>query len=260
MQDFSVVTAGDPIPVTSDLADRVVIVTGGSKGVGSTLVRALAERGASVAIADRSPPSVPAPGETLFVETDVTVRTAVEAMVETVAARFGRIDVLVNNAARYRALGQKVPFDKISSEDWDDVMAVNVRGPWECIRALAARLRAQRSGRIINIASTSALIGSSGFAHYVASKAALIGLTRAIARELGPYGVTVNAIASGLIANAGTEELNTPAYLDEIVAARAIPRAMTAEDLVGTVVYLASGSSDFVTGQTFIVDGGHVLR
>jgi NAD(P)-dependent dehydrogenase (short-subunit alcohol dehydrogenase family) len=246
--------------MTSELVDRVVIVTGGSKGVGSILVRALAERGASVAIADRTPPSASPPGATFFVETDVTVRKAVESMVTAVAERFGRIDVLVNNAARYRNLGQKRPFDAISSEEWDDVMAVNVRGPWECICAIATRLRAQRSGRIINIASTSALIGSTGFAHYVASKAALVGLTRAVARELGPYGVTVNAIAAGLIANEATEDLNPPAYLDEIVAARAIPRAMTADDLVGTVLFLASASSDFVTGQTFIVDGGHILR
>jgi NAD(P)-dependent dehydrogenase (short-subunit alcohol dehydrogenase family) len=223
-------------------------------------VQALAERGAFVAIADRTPPSPSPPGETFFVETDVTVRTAVEGMVDAVAARFGHIDVLINNAARYRALGQKCPFDLISSEDWDEVMAVNVRGPWECIRAVAKGLRAQRSGRIINIASTSALIGSTGFAHYVASKAALIGLTRAVARELGPFGVTVNAIAAGLIENEGTQQLNPPVYLEEIVAARAIPRAMTADDLVGTVLFLASDSSDFVTGQTFIVDGGHVLR
>jgi NAD(P)-dependent dehydrogenase (short-subunit alcohol dehydrogenase family) len=244
-----------------DFAHQTVIVTGGSSGIGRAYAEAFRAHGANVAIADLRPPSeeISANG-VLFVETDVADRTAIEAMVATVEERFGGVDVLVNNAALYHDLGRKLPFDEIERCDWDAVMAVNVRGTWECTCAVARLLKAQRHGKVVNIASTVAFIGSTGFAHYVASKAAVIGLTRTLARELGPYNVTVNAVAPGLVANEATSALNDAGYISKLADLRSISRDMKADDLVGTVLFLASHASDFVSGQTFVVDGGHYLQ
>jgi NAD(P)-dependent dehydrogenase (short-subunit alcohol dehydrogenase family) len=244
-----------------DFARRTVIVTGGSNGIGRAYVDAFRSRGANVAIADLRPPNEPVEGDgVLFVATDVSDRAATETMVETVEKAFGGVDVLVNNAALYHDLGRKLPFDEIDPHEWDAVMAVNVRGTWECTRAVSRLLKAQGHGKVVNIASTVAFIGSTGFAHYVASKAAVIGLTRALARELGPYKVTVNAVAPGLVANDATNALNDAGYISSLAGLRSIARDMTADDLVGTVLFLASPASNFVSGQTFVVDGGHYLQ
>jgi NAD(P)-dependent dehydrogenase (short-subunit alcohol dehydrogenase family) len=180
------------------------------------------------------------------------------AMAAAAAAGSGSIDVLVNNAAIYAQLGGKSNFDEISVEDWDRVMAVNVRGPWLCARAVVPFMR-ERGGSIVNIASVVAHIGTAGFAHYVASKAAVMGLTRALARELGPDGITVNAVAPGLVANDSSRVLNEDAYLAQAARVRAVPRDMAQDDLVGAVLFLSSPDSAFVSGQTLVVDGGGVM-
>ena len=245
-----------------------VIVTGGAKGIGSVYARAFASEGANVAVAD----ILEHEGETLakeldghgdsqalFVRADVTDDKSVHQMARQAADRLGGVDVLVNNAAIYFELGAKKPFDEISVEEWEKVMAVNVRGIWHCTKAVSPYMRRQGYGKIVNISSVVAYIGAAGFAHYVASKAAVIGLTRALARELGSDNITVNAVAPGLVSNEATRQINVEDYIEQATTTRSIQRAMAPEDLVGAVLFLSSPESNFVSGQTFVVDGGGVM-
>jgi NAD(P)-dependent dehydrogenase (short-subunit alcohol dehydrogenase family) len=255
------VTSGD------DFTGRTVVVTGGARGIGAGYVRAFCRRGANVVIADVNKSDGQAlakeldtdqPGA-LFVPTDVADEDSTRDMAEAAIARFGRIDALVNNAAIYQDLQSKTSFDQIPAEEWDRVMAVNVGGIWRCSKAVFSHMRSRGAGRVVNIASVVSYVGTPGFAHYVASKAAVVGLTRALARELGPYGIGVNAVAPGLVANEASRTLNADDYLQAAAGTRAIAREMVPDDLVGTVIFLASSQSEFVTGQTFVVDGGGVM-
>jgi NAD(P)-dependent dehydrogenase (short-subunit alcohol dehydrogenase family) len=179
--------------------------------------------------------------------------------VQSAVKTFGALHSVVNNAAVYRTLGGKRSLTELTTPDWDLVLRVNVIGMWQVIKAAAPELAATGQGRIVNIASVVARNGAPGFAHYVASKAAVEGLTRAAARELGVNGTTVNSVSPGLVDDAATRDLNTGDYLKAAAGARAIPRPMVPEDLVGAVTGLAGPSSGFVTGQTLIVDGGGVF-
>jgi NAD(P)-dependent dehydrogenase (short-subunit alcohol dehydrogenase family) len=180
-------------------------------------------------------------------------------LAEAALRHFGRIDILINNAAVYGDLGSKKPFDQISEAEWDRVMSVNIKGVWECAKAVVPQMRKQRAGKIINVASSSVYAGTPGLAHYVASKAAVIGLTRVLAHELGDDNICVNAIAPGLVTNDASRRLSALEYFERGRQRRAIKRLMVPEDLVGTVIFLASPASDFVTGQTFVVDGGTAM-
>jgi len=247
---------------------RTVVVTGGARGLGAACCRGLASRGARVVVADRLPEGraveddLAADGaEALFVQTDVADEDSARELARRAIERFGGVDVLVNNAAVYMDLGSKAPFEDITTAEWDRVMAVNARGPFNCAKAVAPDMRQRGWGKIINVSSSSVQQGVGGFAHYVASKAAVMGLTHALARELGPAGICVNAIAPGLVANEATRTLNSgdDGYLERAAAGRALQREMIPEDLVGAIAFLASPASDFVTGQTFVVDGGAVM-
>jgi NAD(P)-dependent dehydrogenase (short-subunit alcohol dehydrogenase family) len=175
---------------------------------------------------------------------------------ETVKA-FGRIDILVNNAAIFINI-ERHPFYDITAEEWDRVSAVNIKGPFLCAKAVFPKMKEQRSGKIINISSSTAYWGTPSFLHYVASKAALIGMTRSLAREVGEFGICVNAIAPGLVEHEGQ---TAPKALTELqLKARSIKRLQTPEDLLGTLVFLGSSDSDFMTGQTIVVDGGSVFH
>jgi NAD(P)-dependent dehydrogenase (short-subunit alcohol dehydrogenase family) len=255
--------AAPPVPGI-DLAAATAIVTGGARGLGAACVRAFAAAGARVVIGDL----LRAEGEALatevgeracFVETDVTRQESADALVARALERFGAVDVLVNNAAVYQDLGRKRAFHEIPAEEWDRVMAVNVRGAWACTRAVYAAMRERRFGKVINVASSSVHLGASGFPHYVASKAAVIGLTHALARELGPDGICVNAVAPGIVSNVASAALNPSDYLAQAARSRAIPREMEPADLVGTIAFLAAPASNFLTGQTIVVDGGGVM-
>lgn len=250
------------------LSGKTAIITGGAKGIGAVYAKAFAAEGANVVIAD----VLEAEGEeltrelgeregveALFVRTDVTSDEDTTRMAQQAADTFGAVDILVNNAAIYFELGTKKPFDEISLEEWDKVMAVNVRGIWQCAKAVSPYVRRQNYGKIVNVSSVVSYMGAGGFAHYVASKAAVIGLTRALAIELGSHNVTVNAVAPGLVSNESSRQLNVDEYIEQASKTRSIQRAMTPEDLVGAVLFLASPESDFVSGQTFVVDGGAIM-
>jgi NAD(P)-dependent dehydrogenase (short-subunit alcohol dehydrogenase family) len=251
-----------------ELTGRTVIVTGGASGIGEAYSRAFSAAGANVVIADLREDTGAAladelsgaAGKAVFQHTDVASESSTAAMAAAALEQFGSIDVLVNNAALYQHIGQKKPFDQITVEEWDQVMGVNTRGVWLCMKAVAASMRAQGSGKIVNISSGVVHAGVPWFCHYSASKGAVIALTRSAARELGPDGINVNAVAPGLVSNASSEELNGRAYLEAATSMRAIKREMVPQDLVGTVMFLSSPASDFITGQTYIVDGGVTLQ
>jgi len=200
-------------------------------------------------------------GEAIYCRADVTSATSVAALVADTLARFGSIDVLVNNAGIFADLAKK-PFTEIDDAEWDRVMAVNLRGAFACAKAVAPAMIAKGRGKIVNIASGTVFKGFSGALHYVASKGAVVAMTRCLARELGPHDICVNAIAPGLTMSEAV--VDNPewggAAGDATVASRALRRAQQPADIVGTLIYLASDASDFVTGQTIVVDGGSVMR
>jgi 3-oxoacyl-[acyl-carrier protein] reductase len=242
------------------LNGKVAIVTGGARGIGWRYCRGLAAEGANVMVADINAAGArQVAGEIGGASTrvDVADESSVQAMVATTVQTFGRVDILINNAAIFTEVSQpRKPFDEIPVAEWDRVMAINVRGTWLCSRAVAPFFRQQRSGIIINISSGTIYSGSEGFAHYVTSKAAVWGMARVMARELGEYGVRVNAITPGLTSSEIVQEVY-PAELIELRAqSRVFKREQQPEDLVGTVIFLCSDASAFITGQTLNVDGG----
>ena len=249
------------------LNDRVSIVTGAAQGIGATYAQAMAAEGAIVVCADvldAAPIAqaiVSAGGRAVAMQTDVTSPESVRAMVDGTVKLYGRIDVLVNNAAVFGNLSLK-PFEQIESAEWDKVMAVNVRGVFECAKAVAPHMRHMRYGKIINIASGTVFKGTPMMLHYVSSKGAIVAMSRCLARELGNDGICVNTLAPGLTLSANVSA--NPDWQGEvaaaIVASRAIKREQVPEDLCGTLVYLASSDSDFVTGQVILVDGGSVTH
>ena len=248
-----------------DLRDRVVIVTGGAVGIGKIYAGRLVEAGARVAIADVAAAEGAALAARLgaaavSVPTDISDPASVERMVEATLARFGRIDGLVNNASMMSVLPRRSLLE-IPVEEWDRVMAVNLRGLFLCCRAAVPAMRRQGGGRIVTIASTRVFEGTPSRLHYTTSKAGVVGFTRALAREVGADGITVNCVAPGRTLSETQLATSDPRYLqDGNDAARAIPRAQVPDDLVGAVLFLLSDASAFITGQTLVVDGGKVMH
>jgi NAD(P)-dependent dehydrogenase (short-subunit alcohol dehydrogenase family) len=249
------------------LKDKVAIVTGAAKGIGATYAEALAAEGARVCVsdvidcADSVSRIKAAGGSAVGVHADVGNSASVAELARRTIDEFGTIDLLINNAAIFAALSLK-PFTEISSEEFDRVMTVNVRGCFECAKAVVPHMRKRKSGKIVNIASATVFKGAPLMAHYVASKGAVIALTRSLAREVGNDGIQVNCLAPGLIMSEGV--LANPDYNDLVVgnnvATRALKRDAVPQDLVGAVLFLASPDSDFMTGQTIVVDGGSVMH
>lgn len=248
------------------LDGRVAIVTGAGKGLGRAFCLKLAKEGADIVAVTRA--DVDGLKETerlvtdlgrraIISQVDVTNEADTFRMAQEALEKFHRIDILVNNAAYYYGVKRK-PFTDISSEEWDRMMAVNVKGPWICARAVFETMKSLGKGKIINLTSEVFFTGSHGFAHYVASKGGVIGLTRALAIELGPYGICVNAVAPGYT---DTEASRTIADVNKYDTSRTpLKRLETPEDLVGIVCFLASDESDFITGQTILVDGGRAMN
>ncbi|SDL41361.1 NAD(P)-dependent dehydrogenase, short-chain alcohol dehydrogenase family [Modicisalibacter muralis] len=251
----------------SRMKDKVVIITGAAQGIGATYAKALAEEGADIVIADiLDGTSVVREieakgGKAIAIKTDVADETSAAAMATAVTQRFGRIDVLINNAAIYASLNLK-PFEEIDVAEWDKVMAVNVRGPFVCAKAVVPYMKRNGYGRIVNISSGTPFKGTPNLLHYVTSKGAILTLTRALARELGDHGICVNTLAPGLVLSEGVIEnaelrdrLTAP-----VIASRAIKRDQLPEDLITPLLFLASDDSAFMTGETLVVDGGSVMH
>jgi NAD(P)-dependent dehydrogenase (short-subunit alcohol dehydrogenase family) len=248
------------------LDGRVAIVTGGAKGIGRYYSRALAAEGARVMIADIADGREPANeiatqhGANSVTSTivDVSDEEQVKHLVAATLARFGKVDILINNAALFAPL-QEQPFAEIDVALWDRVMAINVRGMFLMAKHVAPHMIAQSSGKIINIGSGTAARGIPHMLHYVTSKGAVTSFTRALSRELGAHNICVNTLAPGFTISDSVLEHN-PGHLksarEPAVARRALKRDEVPEDLVGTLIFLASSESDFITGQTLAVDGG----
>lgn len=248
------------------LSDRTVIVTGGAQGIGASYARAVAAEGGNVVVCDvvDTAPIVDELGKQAWgTFCDVSDSAAVDDMVAKAIERFGRIDGLVNNAALFASLGENKPFDEIDPAEFDKVMQINVRGTFECCRAVAPSMRAQEYGKIVNISSGTVFKGVPGKAHYVASKGAVIALTRVIAREMGRHGVRANCVAPGFTLSEGVLGWGDDvagAHSAPSIASRCIARDQVPEDLNGAVVFLLSADSDFISGQTLAVDGGSVMN
>jgi NAD(P)-dependent dehydrogenase (short-subunit alcohol dehydrogenase family) len=247
--------------------NKVVLVTGAARGLGREYVVSLARAGAQVVAGDVLDCAATvaeaggAGGQAIGVRLDVTDPASAAAMAQAALDAFGRIDALVNNAALYGAL-RGGRFNAIPEADWDAAMAVNVKGIWNCCKAVVEGMRAAGGGSIVNIASLAATYGMPYALHYTTSKAAVIGLTRGLARELGRDDIRVNALAPSAVLTEGTNEFfgdKRDRALEVVKAGQAIPRTLVPGDLTGTVAWLISDASRFVTGQTIAVDGGTVL-
>ena len=241
---------------------QIVIVTGAAGGIGRVYAKALAEAGYGVlaadlgATADDVADEINAAGGTaLAVTVDVSERLSTEAMAERALDRFGRIDGLVNNAAYYTAIVKK-DFTELTDAEWDRCFAVNVRGAWLCARAVTPAMKRRGAGKIVNVSSMTVPTAPPGFAHYISSKAAIIGLTRALARELGEHGICVNTLTPDYIAFDRDYDNRQPEMRTMLTAQRSFRREARADDLIGTLLYLLGPGSDFVTGQDIWVNGG----
>ena len=243
--------------------DRVVIITGGGQGIGRVFAKAFGLAGARVVIAERNEDSaakvsaeiMAAGGQALAVTTDVSDEASIKEMVELATDEYGGIDVLINNAGIFSTLAMR-PFDQIPLEEWEQVLRVNLTGPFLCARAVLPAMRKAKWGRIINIASGAVRLGRPNYLHYIATKSALMGMSLSMARELGPDNITVNAILPGATFTEVERKTVSPEQKVRIVAAQCIDRPEVPEDLVGAVMFLASTASAFVTGQSINLDGG----
>jgi 3-oxoacyl-[acyl-carrier protein] reductase len=251
------------------LEGKVAIVTGGGHGIGKAYARGLAGEGASIVIAEIDEDAARAVAGALTQEgfralglaTDVSSWPSVEAMARRAVESFGRIDVLVNNAAIFATVPMsRAPFDKIDPAEWDRMMTVNLKGTWLACRAVVPQMKAQGYGKIVNISSGTALKGSASRIHYVTSKAGILGFTRTLAREVGGFGICVNCVAPGSTLSEEAPDEDVLKMRNAAVSDRAIRRVQKPEDLVGAILFFASPDSDFVTGQTLVVDGGSSMH
>jgi NAD(P)-dependent dehydrogenase (short-subunit alcohol dehydrogenase family) len=249
------------------LEDKVVIVTGAGRGLGQAYAVEAARLGAKIVAGDvldcgDTVRRIEADGSTAIgVELDVTKMGTVSAMAESAVDAFGGINVLVNNAALYGGLtGGR--FDQLDEDEWDRCMNVNVKGIWNCCKAVVPHMQNAGGGSIVNVASLAATYGLPFVLHYTTSKAAVIGLTRGLARELGRSDIRVNAIAPTAVVTEGTAEFfgdKMDGAMDVIKNDQSLKRNPHPEDMIGTVMWLASDASAFVTGQTIAIDGGTVM-
>ena len=248
------------------LKNKVAIVTGGAKGLGRAFALRMAEEGAAVMVVTRKDMDNlkrtvetirSMGGDARFFQADVAKIEETLAMAKATKEAFGRIDILINNAAIYDGI-KRTPFYEIDLSEWDLVMNVNVKGAFLSTRAVFPYMKEQGYGKIVNLASEVFFTGSHGFAHYVASKGGIIGLTRALAIELGPYNICINCVAPGFTDTEASRGLTDVNKYD--ISKTPLRRLEKPEDLTGAALFLASSESDFMTGQTLLVDGGRAMH
>jgi 3-oxoacyl-[acyl-carrier protein] reductase len=248
------------------LSGKTAIVTGAAKGLGRAFCLGLVREGARILAVTRKDLNNldqtvkmirSMGGEAELFQADVSIESETLAMAQEAINKFGRIDILVNNAAIYDGIKRK-PFLEIDPREWDLVMNVNVKGAFLAARAVFPYMKEQGSGKIVNLASEVFFTGSTGFAHYVASKGGIIGLTRALAVELGPYNICINCIAPGFTDTEASRGLADVTKYD--TSKTPLRRLEKPEDLVGAALFLASPESDFITGQTLLIDGGRAMH
>jgi len=242
------------------LENKVAIVTGGGRGLGKAYCLRMAEEGAKVVVADildreaqETVSEIKAKGGTaIAIKADVTSEEDTRRMADKTVQEFGRIDILVNNAGYYYGMSRK-PFNEISSEEWDKMMGVSAKGTWICCKAVFPQMKKQGKGKIINVSSEAVFAPTKGLIHYTAAKAAVIGITRVLAGELGQYGICANVIVPGVIDTPATRSYINMEKMD----ASSVPmgRFGRPEDVVGSVIFFASDDSDFVSGQSLLING-----
>jgi NAD(P)-dependent dehydrogenase (short-subunit alcohol dehydrogenase family) len=248
---------------TFSVADKVVVITGAGQGIGRGFAKAFASGGAKVVIAERNMDKARAVeaeiaagnGHAKVFETDVADEDSVKQLGAAVEREYGRADVLINNAGIFSTLEMR-PFDQIPLAEWEQVLRVNVTGPFLCARAVVPMMRKNKWGRIINMASGAVTLGRPNYLHYIASKSALAGMSHSMARELGGDGITVNAILPGATFTEIPRKTVTPEQKERIIAMQCVPRPQVPDDLLGVALFLASDASAFMTGQEITVDGG----
>ena len=251
------------------LDGRVAIITGGGHGIGKAYAKRLAEEGAKIVIAELDGEAATAVAaelvakghQAIAVQTDVASESSANNMAAQAIAQFGRIDILVNNAAIFATIPMsRSPFDQITVDEWDRMMSVNMKGTWLSSRAVVPQMRKQAYGKIINVSSGTALKGSPSRIHYVTSKAGILGFTKTLANEVGRDGICVNCVAPGSTLSEENPHEDILKMRAQAANARALKRVQTPEDLTGAVVFFASADSDFITGQTLVVDGGSCMH
>ncbi|MSR03801.1 MAG: SDR family oxidoreductase [Gemmatimonadetes bacterium] len=247
--------------VPQDFAGRVALVTGASRGLGRAAAERLLERGASVAVNVRDPSRAEAIaselGDRAFAAPgDITGAGVPEELVARVVARFGRLDILVNNAAH--ALGTRL--DELTAEEWRLALEVNMTAPFLLTKAALPTMKGQHYGRIINISSTAGrMVSTLGGAHYTASKTGLLGFTRAAAKELGRFGITVNAVCPGMIDTELTRETATPERLNQLAQGYPVPRLGTAREVADLICFASSEAAGYITGASLDINGGDLM-
>jgi 3-oxoacyl-[acyl-carrier protein] reductase len=247
------------------LDGRVAIVTGGAGGLGAHICSSLAAAGAAVAVADRTQEGIDAVcddvrsagGEAIAVLADVSQKGSIDRMIETIVGELGGVDILVNNAAIY----PRREWTEITEEEWDSVLDTNLKGYFLCARAAYSSMKERGQGRIINLASDTFFVGFAFLLDYVSSKGGVIGFTRALAREIGPDGITVNAISPGAFpTDAEKIHPHPEQYSQWVLDQQSLKRRGTPEDIGNLAVFLASDASSFITGQTIVIDGGWAMH
>jgi NAD(P)-dependent dehydrogenase (short-subunit alcohol dehydrogenase family) len=250
-----------PEPVSQDYTARVAIVTGAARGLGRAVAERLHERGASVAInvrdAKRAERVAKEIGERAFaVPGDVAAPGAPDNIVQRTLERFGRIDILINNAA----LPLTTRFESITAEEWRRALEVNLTAPFLLIKAVLPAMKAQKYGRVVNISSTAGrMVSTLGGAHYTTSKTGLLGLTRAAAKELGAFGITVNAVCPGMIDTELTRESATPEVLERLARSYPVPRLGTSLEVADLICFVASEAAGYITGASLDINGGDLM-
>lgn len=248
------------------LEEKTIVVTGAAQGIGAAYARRLVAEGSTVILADRNQTGNEAtattfegPGQATAYPVDVTDRASCESFAAALDDTYGHVDGLINNAAVFSTIAMK-PFWEITDEEWNQVIAVNLRGPWLLISSLLPLLRRADAASVVNIGSDAVQMGRSGYLHYIASKGGVTGMTFSMAHELGEFGIRVNTLSPGPVYTEVPRATVTPEQRDAMLSTQALHKAAQPDDMIGTAAFLLSDDAAYLTGQTISVNGGLVHR